>query len=321
MAATAQTLSLTAMEEASRRGQREADIDDLFLALVVDEQLAGQVLRWVGITLDAAREAVAAQHAAQLESIGITADLPDPDRIVFHETGGYEWTRRALDIFDRASQKGNQGDGAAVLRALLAEPSGMIEALLHRLDTAPAEVLARLDEAEQLPARPAPRDPAAGALSGSTEKFIPAPVPNVWAMLADPARMPEWEPGIDSVDPGEETGRFGDTWMAQAPTHRPDGKPLNIRPEFQRRQVELLGADQDSHIAWRHTYPDATRANPRCITITLEPAAGGTQLGITLEWERIPKRRILDPLLRPWHKFAVWMQLTQIGAVISRAFR
>lgn len=321
MAATAHALSLTAMEEASRRGQREADIDDLFLALVVEEQIAGQVLRWAGITLDAAREAVAALHAAQLESLGITADLPGPDRIVFHETGGYEWTGRALDVFDRASRKGSKGDGVAVLRALLAEPSGMIEDLLHRLGTAPAEVLARLDEAERLPARPAPRHPASGALSGSAEKFVPAPVPAVWAMLADPARMPEWDPGIARVEPGEEAGLLGGTWVAHAPTHRPDGRRLDIKPEFRRRRVELLDADEASFIKWRLSFPDATRANPLCIAIILEPAAGGTLLGITLEWQRIRKSRVLGPLLRPWQKFAIWMQLSQIGAAISRAFR
>jgi uncharacterized protein YndB with AHSA1/START domain len=323
MAATAQALSITAMEEASRRGQREADIDHLFLALVISEQVAGQVLRWIGITLDAARAAVAAQHAAQLESIGIAADLPEDDRIVFHETGGYEWTRRALDIFNRASEQGRRGDAAAVLRELVAEPSGTIADLLARLETSPAEVLARLDEAEQMPARPAPGTTTSKALSGFAEKFIPAPVDQVWAMLADPGRMAEWEPGIGSVEQVDDSGRFGDTWTGHAPTHRPDGKPFNIRPEFQRLQVDLLAADEASLIAWRFSYPDAARANSRRITIALEPAAGGTQLGITLEWERDPerRRRVLGLLLRPWHRFAVWMQLAQIGGAISRAFR
>jgi uncharacterized protein YndB with AHSA1/START domain len=325
MAATAQTLSLTAMEEASRRGQREADIDHLFLALVINDQVAGQVLRGIGITLDAARAAVAAQHSAQLESIGITAEIPDAERIVFHETGGYEWSRRALDIFKRATDDGRNGDAAAVLRELVAEPSGMIEHLLRRLGTSPAEVLARLDETRQIPAH-SPRAAASGALSGFAETFVPAPVQEVWAMLANPSRMPEWEPGTGSVEPADNTARprLGDTWVSHARTHRPDGKPLKIKPEFQRRQVELLEADEGSLIAWRFSYPAAARANSRYIRINLDPAAGGTQLGVTLAWERSPERRHrhpLGPLARPWHRFAIWMHLAQVGGSISRAFR
>jgi uncharacterized protein YndB with AHSA1/START domain len=323
MAATAHVLSLAAMEEASRRGQREADIDHLFLALVINEQVAGQVLRWFGITLDAAREAVAAQHAAQLESIGVTADVPEAGRIVFHETGGYEWSRRALDIFDRASRKGEKGDASAVLRALVAEPSGLIADLLERLNTSTTEVVARLDEAERIPTHAEPRSTTAGTLSGFAEQFIPAPVVDVWAMLVDPARMPEWEPGIGTVEPGDDTGRFGDTWVGHAPTHRADGKPLSIKPEFRRQQVELLAADERSHVSWRFSYPAAPGANSRCLTIDLEPVAGGTRLGITVAWKRDPqrRRRVLGLLLRPWHRFAVRMQLAQIGGGISRAFR
>ncbi|NNV08857.1 Clp protease, partial [Geobacillus sp. MMMUD3] len=88
-ASTSYSLSITAMEEASRVGQREADIDHLFLALTVSEQTAGQVLRSLGITIDDAREAVAAQHAEQLAGLGIRMDPPEPGRIVFHETEGY----------------------------------------------------------------------------------------------------------------------------------------------------------------------------------------------------------------------------------------
>lgn len=44
-AQTSQSLSLAAMEEASRLGLREADIDHLFLALVINDQSAGRALR------------------------------------------------------------------------------------------------------------------------------------------------------------------------------------------------------------------------------------------------------------------------------------
>jgi len=123
-AQTSQSLSLAAMEEASRLGLREADIEHLFLALVIDDQSAGRALRSMGIDLDAARRAVEEQHDAQLASLGIEASFPKAGRIVFQETDGYEWSARALDLIGKSSGKGKSGDAAAVLRELVAEPSG-----------------------------------------------------------------------------------------------------------------------------------------------------------------------------------------------------
>ena len=93
-AATAHTLSLTAMEEASRLGQRTADIDHLFLALVVSEQRAGQVLRSLGITLDSAREAVVTQHAEQLASLGIETH----SRVILYDDSDIRTSARAWFI-------------------------------------------------------------------------------------------------------------------------------------------------------------------------------------------------------------------------------
>ncbi len=57
-ATTSQSLSLAAMEEASRRGLRTADLDNLFLALVLDDQSAGRALRNFGVTITSVRAAV-----------------------------------------------------------------------------------------------------------------------------------------------------------------------------------------------------------------------------------------------------------------------
>lgn len=102
-AATMHTLSLAAMEEASRFGVRDTDIDHLLLALTIDPDAGGQTLRGMGVSLEAARVAVAAQHAAQLGLVGIAADPDSPGRIVFHETSGYEWTDRAITVLKDAS--------------------------------------------------------------------------------------------------------------------------------------------------------------------------------------------------------------------------
>lgn len=324
-AATSHTLSLAAMEEASRTGERTAGVDHLLLALVVSEQPAGQVLRSLGITLDAAREAVAAQHTAQLASLGVTASVPVPGRIAFHETGDYRWGERALEIITRASEGSRLGDAAAVLRELLAEPSGFVGAVLHRLGTDPDEVRARLDEAERLPAQFRPEF-AAAALAGSAESFVPALPERVWEMLDDPARFPEWEPSTGSVDDLPSQARVGSTWRARARTERPDGKPLRVKPEYRASLVEVTAREPQHLVEWRFAWPDAPGSNTKRIRIELEPAAGGTQLRTSLVWERDPDRgprlrRVLRPLLRPVHRFAIWMQLTQLGGGISRAFR
>ena len=76
-AQTSHSLSLAAMEEASREGLRAADIEHMFLALVIDAQPAGHALRSLGIDLDSARRAVKEQHDAQLASLGIEASFPE----------------------------------------------------------------------------------------------------------------------------------------------------------------------------------------------------------------------------------------------------
>lgn len=325
MADTSHRLSLTAMEEASRYGQRTADIDHMLLALTVNEQIAGQVLRSLGITLEAAREAVEEQHAAQLASLGVTATVPEPGPIVFHETGGYEWGDRSLAVIKRANERDKRGDAAAVLRELVAEPSGLIEQLLHRLGSSRDMVLEHLDEAEHIPTHKLGRTTGA-TLTGSTEAFVPAPVSEVWALLADPSRLPEWDQVIGSV---ETTGalaevRPGDRWEGRALTERPDGKPITIKPELRRQSVELRALEPQSLVEWSTTYPDMKLANARVTRIELTPTAGGTQLAITYGWERHPDRQprpLLGFLMRPLTRFVIWMQLSQLSAGISRVFR
>ncbi|WP_051297725.1 SRPBCC family protein [Brevibacterium album] len=252
-AATMQTLSLTAMEEASRGGERTAGVDHLFLALMVTEQTAGQVLRSIGITLPAAREAVAAQHDAQLASLGIRTEAPAPGGITFHETHGYEWGEGALAVIRRSSEGGRRGDAAAVLRELLDEPSGFVEAVLQRLGTTPESVRTRLDEAEGLPFREPREAFEPGALSGKCEGFAPATASQVWEMLADPARMPEWEPGIGSVEDVPPQPVVGTQWTAHALRERPDGSPLRVRPQHRTARVEITACEAGRLLEWSFT--------------------------------------------------------------------
>jgi hypothetical protein len=224
-ATTSQTLSLTAMEEASRRGLREADLEDLFLALVLNDQPAGRVLRELGITIHAARAAVEEHQKEQIASLGITADLPPSGDIVFHETGGYEWSKRASDLIVRAGNKGRTADATAVLRELMDEPSGLILDRLGRLGTTPAAVLAELDRtAAHVMTGEMRTTRRRGKFTGVTESFIPAPVEDVWALLSDPARVPEWEPAIGAVESSTTTAAVDSAVEPDAST-----EPAHVR--------------------------------------------------------------------------------------------
>lgn len=319
-AATMHTLSLAAMEEASRFGVRDTDIDHLLLALTIDSETGGQTLRGMGVSLEAARAAVAAQHASQLGLVGIATDPDSPGRIVFHETSGYEWTDRAITVLKDASSGERRGDSAAVLRALVDEPSGLIDQILRRLDADPDTLRTRLDEVQRL--RLLTPSPAGDQnLSGSRSVFVPAPIQDVWALLSAPARIPEWDQGIAAVDADDETSG---SWEAETATTLPDGKPMQVKDEFRRQRVHLAQREEPTSIQWLFTHPDAARSNPRSVAFALEHAAGGMQLRVTLTWLTPPSRggrRIVRVLMKPLFRFVLFIQLTQLESGITRVFR
>ncbi|WHE35059.1 SRPBCC family protein [Microbacterium sp. BDGP8] len=321
--ATMYDLSLAGAEEASRLGEQSGDIDHLLLALTINEQVAGQVLRALGVDLERTRAAVEQQHADQLASLGVQAAAPGPGRITFHERGDFDWNDRALEVLRRAAKGGKRGDAAAVLRELLAEGSGLIEAILERLDTTAHHVRELLDQAEQYPS------PPSGAvdgrsLSGAGAAHVAAPVAHVWALVSDPTRMPEWDLAFGRVSDVPDEVEARSVWTAHALETAPNGKPQRVRPDRQRARVELVGFEPMTMIEWTTTWPDSATSNRRRTRIELEPAAGGTHLRISQAWERTGSRRgipLLRWLMRPLYTFAIWLQISQLGASIGRAFR
>lgn len=339
-AATSQSLALTAMEEASRRGLREADLQDLFLALTLNDQHAGQVLRDLGITIDAGRTAVEEYQKEQIASLGITASLPPAGEIVLPKTGGYELSKRARDLIGRAGERGRTADAAAVLRELLDEPSGVMTDLLERLNTTPALVIAGLDHASTTPSQEmGTRSRRRGECTVVNESFVPAPIDEVWALLSDPERIPEWDPmagtvettigetayspaTVENYEPSGEEVQVGTAWTVHAPMTYPDGKPLKVHEKFRRRTLQVLHATPRSRISWFLTYPDAITNPPMTRTFDLAPATGGTHLTITMTWaQRRGWQRLLGPVLLPLRRFLTWIMVTQIRDTISRAFR
>lgn len=322
--ATMYDLSLAGAEEASRLGEQNGDIDHLLLALTINEQVAGQILRALGASLERTRAAVEQQHADQLASLGVQAAMPGPGRITYHERGEFAWNDRALDVLRRAGQGGKRGDAAAVLRELVDEGSGLVEAILQRLDTSPQQVRELLDQAERYPAMPTRVADNGRSISGAGAAHIPAPVAEVWALLSDPARMPEWDLGFGRVDDLPATAAPGTAWTAYALETAPNGKPQRINPERRRARIELIESEPATAIEWVTTWPDSPTSNRRRMRIELEPAAGGTRLLVRQAWERTASRRGLPPLrwvMRPLYSFAIWLQISQIGASIGRVFR
>ena len=322
------TLSLAAMEEASREGARMADLEHLLLALVLDEGLAGQVLRAQGITLEGARTAIAEQHREQLASIGIDSEAVSGGRIAFHETSGYEWSETALRLMRRADARGSGGATVGILRELVDEPSGLIPAVLLRLGTTPERIRDGLDAHADLPAASADRAPATSrdekSLFGRAHRFLPAPPAEVWALLADPRLIPEWDTNIASIEDHDGPLDPGETLEAESMTEAPDGRSLHVRPEFVRQTATLVASREPDLVEWRFSFPEARGANTRRIRCELEPTAGGTQLRLSIAWERSadsPRRPIRGFLLKPLHRLVMKVQLAQLGASISRCFR
>lgn len=322
---TSHSLTLAAMEEASRLGVREGDIDHLFLALVLSDERAGRTLRGLGITIDRAREAVHAEHAEQLAGLGIEAGLPEPGPIAPDASHRLDWTQRASEIIVRAGRGGRDGSPSAVLRELLGEPSGLVGALLRRLGTTPAEVLAALDRAEPqtAPARPRTR----GLSVSSAGVFVPASAAAVVAFLADPYRVPEWDSMIESVE-GPDDGASPDddgasppAWLAVSSRTKVDGKPIEVTPVRARRRLELLEPGPE-RVLWRLSYPDDPQSRPLHLDFALTPTSGGTQVTVTLWWQRHTGWRWLASLpTRPVQRFFLWAKVSQVGAAVSRAFR
>ncbi|WP_216378821.1 SRPBCC family protein [Arcanobacterium phocae] len=320
---TLQKLTQTAIAEASRSQQSTLGVEHLFLALTAHEQVAGQVLRTYGITLETARHAVAAQQADDLTSLGINLSPPTPSTHL-PKTTNYSWSEPALEIIQRASKDKEREGTSALLRELVQEPSGFIEQILHRLGTSAEHIIERLNDFEHLTetdTRPKHSHHllANHQLSTTTESFVPAPIDRIWELLADPANMPRWMPGITSVMSTPAKLDIGASWKIQSSRPATNRKTRQSPPH--NMHAKLTAFTKQQTIEWQLSLPDIRCANQQVIRIELEPAAGGTQLFISIayipssakSWRAI-RRRVLHPLYR----FAYHWQGQQISQSISR---
>nr|WP_254259541.1 SRPBCC family protein [Leucobacter chinensis] len=312
------------MEEASRVGLRTATIEHLLLALTVDEGIAGQALRANGVTLEAARDAVAQEQAAQLASIGVTAsETPGP--IVFHSTGGYEWNDQALAALQGADAKHPAGYPGAVLATLCAEHNHSASAIMRRCDASPEAVLETLEHAASSLGPATGTTIEARKLRGRATAFIPAPPSEVWALLEAPENLPRWQELVASITPVTRHGPSQpQQWITTQLTTLPSGKPIRQKAGFEKQLATRVLHEPEHTLAWRFEFPDKPKSNARLISFSLEPAASGTQLTITHAWERPAGRKpapLVGFIMSPLYRFALWMQLGVLARAVSRAFR
>ncbi len=323
------TLQMHAMEEASRQSRTEADLEHLFLAVLLSEQPAGRALRSLGITLEGARAAAEQLHVEGLFTLGVDASPPAHGITLYETQRGGDLTERAAAVMKAALEKKKQGDAAAVLRELLEEPSGMIEELLQRLGTDREQVRAALEATG--PSSRAARRTGRDEVAGSRTVFVPAEPQEIWDVLIRPENIRIWDSSMSELEPEQpEEGvpSPGDGWTVPAGQTGTGRRPAPRRRGGRRRLV-LSRADAPHLLEWEITALDRSAAEsdgPGTLqrrTAELFAVPGGTELRFTVIWRRRARgpRRILRTALTP-----ALRQLARLGAhshatLISAHFR
>jgi uncharacterized protein YndB with AHSA1/START domain len=104
------------------------------------------------------------------------------------------------------------------------------------------------------------------------ETLLPAPPPEIWRVVSDPARLPAWWPGVSRVEDASPVA-WTNVFMS------PKGKA--VRADYTR-----LEADEPKSLVWRHEVEESPfeRILASSTTeIALEPRDGGTLVRIALE--------------------------------------
>lgn len=326
---TANELSLVAIDEASRRGMRSADLEHLLLALTVTEQPAGDLLRRQGATLVEMRRAVDEYHAEHLAAVGIS-NAPFPrGRIRDDAVEITELTDRVRALFHQVAIEERSGDAAAVLSQLMSEPSGTVHDLLQRAGVDTGTLTHGLaDLRRQSPKHTVTIKP--GELTAEKELFVPAEVAAVWSLVSSAQRLPEWEPTVDKLRPMDDDPTSGlsanrtKLWSATPRTRRRrDGRPTSPRRGWEQLMLEQVKSQALERIIWRFTYPHAHLAAQRTLDISMQPSPGGTAVHLVTRWHRSPRRGMtgMRLLASPFTRFAAHSHLHQVSAGISRALR
>lgn len=305
----AYSVLLAADEEAARAGHAEVDVDHLLLGLLATGGTAARALSAAGLDLGAARRAQVAVQQEDLAALGVTADVPPPasGRTYATGTAGLRWSdraRRALaELPDSASDTG-------LLTAVLADEQGPARRLLARAGIDAAAVLAAARAADEQ-AEPEPTAAGPAGWTAVHDQAVAVPRADVWRVVADPQRRPEWDDSVALVR--RVHGRSFEALDALARTLAPAGEPV-ADPGLVSTHV-LTAVEEGRLLEWEVRYP----ARGHTEWLRVELADDGAGCRVTLRHRDGAARgwaRLLAPLAA-WSMRARLRLLTQ--AVASTA--
>jgi uncharacterized protein YndB with AHSA1/START domain len=104
------------------------------------------------------------------------------------------------------------------------------------------------------------------------ETVVPGAPDDVWGVVSDPNRLPQWWPGVTRV---EEATRLAWTTVLTSP------KGKSVRLDFTR-----VAAEEPSRLVWRQEVeqtPFERILAEATTSLELSPAEGGTRVAIALE--------------------------------------
>ncbi|WP_017545072.1 SRPBCC family protein [Nocardiopsis prasina] len=269
-------IEIAAGREASLAGHAEVGFEHLLLGALVSGGPGARHLMDAGLDLTEARAAIRTLMRDDLA-------LLDIDTSLTAQPGGKEEAVR-LPQSERVSELLVDcpwaGGDVALIAALIDDEGGRVRRLLERSGVDPDLVREGLDGLSPDPAEPVgAADPGSvpdGWDSLTYEREVPVSAARLWALVSDPERRAEWEPGptearvvgdgaVDLVSPDQPVRR-------EAVTHRVEGR----------------------EIVWTRGDEGASQA----LLIVVEPLGERARLRVRRSWpSALRHRRIANRLL------------------------
>jgi hypothetical protein len=289
---------LAADEEAARAGHAEVDVNHLLLGLLVAGGPSARVLSAAGLQLTTAREAQVAVQQADLTALGVTATVPPGARGRTYAAGtaGLRWSdraRRALaDLPDGAPD-------TRLLAALLADDRGPARRLLDRAGVDAAAVLAAIGAGRaDLDRVSSPED--RGGWTATHTQTVAVARGDVWAVVADPHRRPEWDDTVDRVR--RVHGRSFEALDALARTLSRSGEPVED-PGLVSTHV-LTAVEEGRLLEWEVRYP--SRGHTEWLRVELADDDAGCRIELRHRDGAVRSR------LRPLAALGAWSMRSRL---------
>lgn len=284
---SSQRLSLSACEEALLAGRPLVGVEDLFLALFSAGGQSSRFLAGAGVSLAAARSAVAAVHADRFAALGGSSaqSPPRPRSRGASASAKLDFSEPAQKVLGNVSE---YDDDRHVLIATANSSDGLVADVLERLGVDVPSLREEAAEATGAPdtAPPPPTlvDDAFGSWLRVTVPWHLAATPEeVRALVTDPSQWERWndregERDVDTSGMVSVTDPKPSRWLA----------PLGVRAR--RSRYELVDTDEPTYVRWDVTRepmperPGRRRASRQRLGIRLEATPEGTAVTYESDW-------------------------------------